>query len=89
MNDHITFMDLIKIWFICGLCVTFFVLTLEYFVKYDRVAKVIAENGELARFESFMRVCSAVIMVVIWPWTVINYLVGFAKGLIAAFKNNE
>lgn len=82
-------MEFIKFWFICGICVTFCVLTLEYLVKYDRVANVITENEELAQYESFMRVCSAVIMVVIWPWTVTNYIVGFIKGLIEAFKGHE
>lgn len=82
-------MEFIKFWLTCGVCVTFCVLALEYLVNYDRVKNVIADNEELAQYESFMRIISVLIMVVIWPWTVLNYVIGFVKGFIEAFKNHE
>lgn len=82
-------MGFVTFWFTCGICVTFCVLALEYLVKYDRVRLVIDSNPQLAKYENFMRICSVVIMIVIWPWTVLNYVVGFVGGIINSFKNHE
>lgn len=72
-----------------GTIVTIVMLFIEYFINYDRVLAVIEDNPQLAPYETLMRIFSTIIMIIIWPWSLFNFVRSFIKGIIKAFKDHE
>ena len=82
-------MEIIRIWIVCGAAFTFFVMLTEYLLKYDRVMKVIEDNPNLGKYELFLRLASALLMMILWPFTLYNVVRGLLKGIREGMKGNE
>jgi len=82
-------MEFIKTWLIIGAAVSFFFLSVEYIIGYDRVKPVLEANPELIPYETSLRVLSTIFMVIIWPWNVYTFIVTFIRAFIKGFNNHE
>lgn len=65
-------MEFVKLYFLIGISVTFFILLFEYVFKYDRVKAIIESEPTLAYAETFIRIVSTIMMVFIWPYNLCN-----------------